>query len=361
MAARSFYVADRVMTSSTTTGTGDMTLSGTPVDGYEAFSMPGGAFVEYAIVAVDAVGAPTGDYEVGLGKDNSGSLSRIRVYRSTNGGGKVDWPVGTKYVSVVVPAHSAGSIKRSPGTDEENFYVSTSGDDLAEGIDPSIGSVVPVATLGAAFERINEYSFPPGFTVTVNIGAGTFSTGDFAFRVRADGPDAINIVGASSSTTTISGLDVSGDKPCAWTVGDLTVSNGVVARSGQSVTVESTAVVNGGDNHLSSLGADSSITASSGVTLTGDSNSCFVAYDGGRVYILGDVDFPSNVTLATAFAYAGNYGVLFGGDFVKTGTGTITGKRYDASFGGIVSTSGGGATFFPGTVSGTTAVGGVYE
>jgi hypothetical protein len=38
----------------------------------------------------------------------------------------------------------------------------------------------------------------------------------------------------------------------------------------------------------------------------------------------------------------------------------VTGKRYLSQDGGIISTNGGGANYFPGTAAGTTANGGVY-
>ena len=42
-------------------------------------------------------------------------------------------------------------------------------------------------------------------------------------------------------------------------------------------------------------------------------------------------------------------------------TGSATGKRYDVNRNAVIQTSGGGATFFPGDVAGTTATGGVYN
>ncbi|MDR1125864.1 MAG: hypothetical protein LBM64_07380, partial [Deltaproteobacteria bacterium] len=41
-------------------------------------------------------------------------------------------------------------------------------------------------------------------------------------------------------------------------------------------------------------------------------------------------------------------------------SGNVTGKRYSVSGNSICTTAGGGATFFPGTIAGTTDTGGQY-
>lgn len=43
-----------------------------------------------------------------------------------------------------------------------------------------------------------------------------------------------------------------------------------------------------------------------------------------------------------------------------TFSGSATGKRYDVATNGVINTNGGGATYFPGSVAGTTATGGQY-
>lgn len=43
-----------------------------------------------------------------------------------------------------------------------------------------------------------------------------------------------------------------------------------------------------------------------------------------------------------------------------TFSGAATGKRYDVATNGVINTNGGGASYFPGNVSGTSATGGQY-
>jgi hypothetical protein len=58
---------DRIMESTTTTGTGTLTLAGA-VTGFRSFSAVGnGNTVQYAVWDVDANGNPSGDWETGTG------------------------------------------------------------------------------------------------------------------------------------------------------------------------------------------------------------------------------------------------------------------------------------------------------
>lgn len=101
------FLYNRVWDTSTTTGTGTLTLSGTPKTGYQAFSVVGdGNTCFYTIEAVDANGVPTGDWEEGIGTyTTSGTtLARTTVLRSSNSNAAVNFGAGTKNVFVCTPA-----------------------------------------------------------------------------------------------------------------------------------------------------------------------------------------------------------------------------------------------------------------
>ena len=93
--------ADRRMETSTTTGTGNITLAGA-VTGYKALF--GGkivlnAFFDYCIEAVDASGVPTGEWETGEGYlSGSTTLVRSTVAESSNANALVSFAAGTKRV-----------------------------------------------------------------------------------------------------------------------------------------------------------------------------------------------------------------------------------------------------------------------
>lgn len=97
------YLEPRVAESTTSTGTGDLTLGGA-LTAYRAFSAAIGTnrpFV-YSLEAVDANGVATGDWEVGVGYITaSTNLVRFRVLRSSNSDAAVSLASGTKYVYVV--------------------------------------------------------------------------------------------------------------------------------------------------------------------------------------------------------------------------------------------------------------------
>lgn len=100
---------DRVMETTTTTGTGDITLAGA-VTGFRTFNAALGTGISfpYVIEAVDANSIPTGDWEVGEGHlSASSTLVRREVFRSSNSDAAVNFAAGTKRVFVSEAAHSA--------------------------------------------------------------------------------------------------------------------------------------------------------------------------------------------------------------------------------------------------------------
>lgn len=100
--------ADRILESSTTTGTGAFTLAGA-ITGYRRFadvpSMATSDTCYYCIFAVDSNGNPSGDWETGLGTYSSANtLTRTTPSASTNGDAAVNFGAGTKYVMLTPTA-----------------------------------------------------------------------------------------------------------------------------------------------------------------------------------------------------------------------------------------------------------------
>jgi len=95
---------DRVKETTTTTGTGTVTLAGAVV-GYQAFSVIGDGNTTYYTIA------GTSEWEVGVGTYTSSgtTLSRDEVLASSNSGSLVNFSAGTKDVFVVYPAGRAVS------------------------------------------------------------------------------------------------------------------------------------------------------------------------------------------------------------------------------------------------------------
>lgn len=98
---------DRVVESSTSTGTGAFTLSGAET-GYQGFSTVGsGNTCYYTIQNKNADGSLQGEWEVGLGTYTTGTLTRTTVYESSNNNNLVLFSAGTKDVFIDLPAEKA--------------------------------------------------------------------------------------------------------------------------------------------------------------------------------------------------------------------------------------------------------------
>ena len=95
-------INDRVKETSTTTGTGTLSLAGA-VTGFETFSsaIGNGNTTYYAIVNSN------GEFEVGLGTVSAAALARTTVISSSNSDSAVNFSAGTKNVFVTLPASKA--------------------------------------------------------------------------------------------------------------------------------------------------------------------------------------------------------------------------------------------------------------
>jgi len=94
-------VADRVKETTTTTGTGTVTLLGAST-GFQSFAAVGDANTTYYTIA----GQTNSEWEVGIGTYTSSgtTLSRTTVLSSSNGGSLVNFSAGTKDVFVTYPS-----------------------------------------------------------------------------------------------------------------------------------------------------------------------------------------------------------------------------------------------------------------
>lgn len=94
-------IADRVRETSTTTGTGTLTLDGA-VTGFRTFSSAiGDTNTCYYTITLGA------DYEIGVGTVGAGTLARTTILKSSNSNSAVNFGAGTKDVFVTYPADKA--------------------------------------------------------------------------------------------------------------------------------------------------------------------------------------------------------------------------------------------------------------
>jgi hypothetical protein len=94
-------IADRVRETSTTTGTGTLTLDGA-VTGFRTFSSAiGDTNTCYYTITLGA------DYEIGVGTVGAGTLARTTVLKSSNSNNAVNFGAGTKDVFATYPGEKA--------------------------------------------------------------------------------------------------------------------------------------------------------------------------------------------------------------------------------------------------------------
>ena len=155
-----FVLADRVKETTTTTGTGTVTLLGAAT-GYQSFSAIGNGNSTYYTIA----GQTGSEWEVGIGTYTSSgtTLSRTTVLSSSNSGSLVSFSAGTKDVFVTQPSSRTVYV----GASDQTIYAANN----AQG---NGGLVVNATTIS------NNYTVASGFNAMsvgpVTVGSGSAVT-----------------------------------------------------------------------------------------------------------------------------------------------------------------------------------------
>lgn len=127
-------LADRVRETTTTAGTGTITLAGA-VTGFQSFSVVGNGNTTYYTIA----GQGTSEWEVGVGTYTSSgtTLARTTVLASSNSGSLVNFSAGTKDVFVTYPAGrsvtGATGLTENDTTITANYTITTGRNALSAG------------------------------------------------------------------------------------------------------------------------------------------------------------------------------------------------------------------------------------
>ena len=181
-------LADRVQETTTTTGTGSVTLGGA-VLGYQSFAVVGNGNTTFYTIA-DQGGA---NWEVGIGtySTTGPTLARTTVLASSNSGSLVNFTAGTKTVFVTYPSEKSVNLDASgnvsalgtvaSGTWNGTAIVTTYG---GTGLTSYTAGDLPYYTSGTALSKLgigtNGYILTSNGTAPV-WSANTAATADQAY------------------------------------------------------------------------------------------------------------------------------------------------------------------------------------
>jgi hypothetical protein len=240
-------VNDRVKETSTTTGTGTLTLAGA-VTGFETFSSAiGNANTTYYAI----VNTTDGEFEVGLGTVGAGTLARTTVISSSNSDSAVDFAAGTKNVFCTLPASksvildASGNIVANNGSNLTNLNASN----LASGTlpDARFPATLP-AVSGANLTNLDASDLASGTVPIARIDLNLLTTstadadGDFFAVVDSVGAEKkltkanINISGFNNDSGFIDGSSLNASNLDSGTVPDARFPATLPAASGVNLT-----------------------------------------------------------------------------------------------------------------------------
>ena len=233
-------VKDRVRETSTTTGTGTLTLAGA-VTGFQTFSSAiGNTNTTYYTITNGS------EWETGIGTVGAGTLTRTTVLASSNAGSAVTFSAGTKDVFCSYPAG-------------KSFYTDLLGTNVATALGVSVGTAGAFVTNGGAlgtptsgtltnctFPTLNQNTSGTAAGLSATLVATSGGTGQSTYAVG----DLLQ--GAATNTLT---------KLAAVATGNALISGGVTTASswgkiGLTTHVSGTLpIANGGTNSTTASGA----------------------------------------------------------------------------------------------------------
>jgi len=342
-------LADRVLETTAVAGTGDASLDGA-VTGYQPFSVIGGGNTTYyTIVAIDDNGAPTGDWEVGIGTyiTSGNKVSRDTVLSSSNGGALVYFASGTKQIFLDLPSEevllsagdvtgpasavannfaafnmTTGKLIKDSGYNASSFATAAQGTLADTAIQPGdlgtaayldAGSALGVATLDAGgkvptsqIPQMGDLNYQGTWNASTNTPTLTSSAGTKGFYYVVSVAGSTNLNGITD-----------------WKVGDWAVFNGsvwekidntdaVTSVNGYTGTVVLTASDVGATPATSGTsilygngsGGTSNVTVGSGLTFTGGTLSS--SGGSGTVTSVGGTGTVSGISLSGTVTSSGN-------------------------------------------------------
>lgn len=257
-----------------------------------------------------------------------------------------------------------------------NLYVSPTGNDGYLGT----SALYPMATISGAIARAASAYDLANASLTVNLAPGTYAGFDvYGSQI----PAPVHVVGSGSGQTTVTSsnsdtIDVTAAGVLYLSGVRLTNTSGNTGDYGGGATtiycvnggsVNIGADVNFGSNtngaHLwaNTGGTVGAVAVGTGAgrnyTISGGAEFHLLATAGGSISLVDStVTITGNPHFSQVFANSNGLGWI--GYWGNTFSGSATGTRYFCGTNGVIDTHGGGASYLPGSVSGSTGSGGQY-
>lgn len=363
-------VANRVRETSTTTGTGALTLAGAMTGMITFAAAPGmavGATCFYTAQAVDAGGALTGEWEIGLGTYSAvNTLTRTTILASSNAGAAVNFAAGTKQVFITQPAVQA-AWARERLTAARTYYVRTDGSDANTGLANTAGGAF--LTIQKAVDVVSGTLDLSTYNVTIQIADGTYTAGAAlkscvgagTVVINGNATTPANVLISTTSADAIFGQYVT----TLYTVSNLKITTITSGRGVRALGAPTMIYVSGVDfgavataQMYAQLGGQ--INATGNYTISGGAVN-HVSASAGIITTVGRTcTLTGTPAFSGAFSSAALMGLHSAGSM--TYTGSATGARYTATGNSLIDSNGGGATYLPGNAAHATptATGGQY-
>ena len=303
-----FVVNDRVKETSTTTGTGTLSLAGA-VSGFQTFVAGiGNSNVTYYAIVNDS----GTEFEIGIGTVTDASpdtLSRTTILESTNSDSAVDFSSGTKTVFCTLPASKA--------VFEDNNNDVTLPDDLTLGSDGAIINFGADSDINLTHVADTGLTTNGDFTVgdDLFISGGLIdlkNDGSFVSQIKfyceSSNAHAQTLIGAPHSEAASNTLTLpssGGDAKLVSTSSTATLTNKtlttpVIAEidSGSTITLDATTDIvldaDGGDVFLKDAGTQyAALTNTSGNLIIKSGSTTAATFDGANVTFAGTVTIGS--------------------------------------------------------------------
>lgn len=309
-------------------------------------SEPTAADVAAAIHAATGKTTPVDADEIGL-SDSEASWSLKKLTWSN--------------LKAALLAYFKGQFREKLSADR-TYYVRTDGSDSNNGLANTSGGAF--LTIQKAIDVATSFD-TGGYTITINVGDGTYSAGATLKPHLGGGVIALigNAITPANCTISVSsGHAIYGADAGRWVMGGfaLVASAGtcVYARGVTQVEISGLMRYGASSRHLFAfLGAEITVTAN--WAIVGGAGQHMHASYGGRIFAFSlTCTLTGTPNFSSYFAYAQDLGAIQVLSVTFSGSGT--GSRYSVVGNSVIQVNGAGATYLPGNSAGTTAAGGQY-